>query len=215
MRYNPDGTLAFVGRNDGQIKIHGQRVELGEIEHAIQAAVPNGIKVAVDYLMLNGAAEREKQVVAFLTDQGSADDSEPGLQLGRIKELSASMSEKLLAVPRFIHPSLVLFLSNFPATPSGKTDRRRLRKIAEQLGSDELKALRPRSSEHRQPSTQAERRVQALFAKVLGLQATEIGADDSFPQIGGDSIGAMKLVAAARDEGLALTIADVFKSLHA
>ena len=95
---------------------------------------------------------------------------------------------------------------------SGKTDRRRLREIGAMLYKQHLTEILTSGSEKRQPLTEAERKLQNLWARVLNISNSDsIGVDNNFFQLGGDSVTVMKLVAQARRENIALTVADVFR----
>ena len=97
-------------------------------------------------------------------------------------------------------------------TVSAKTDRKRLREIGSSLSVEQLAAFEATGDEKRAPSTEMERRLQTLWATTLSLDTEKIGGGDSFFRMGGDSISAMKLVGAARLEGVSLTVTDVFRN---
>lgn len=196
--YRPDGQLDFLGRLDGQIKIRGQRVELGEIEHVIRshaaveqvvAAVHNG----------HGAV----RVVAFvnLEDNVETDGEE-------IKSHLEAMAKHTL--PSYMVPEVVL-VARIPLNASGKVDRMAL-----------LAAYRPRQrildavggsgSPKEQPETDDERRLQWVWAAVLRVEPPSlIGRRDGFFQLGGDSMAAMRVASALRAEGFRLAVADMFR----
>ncbi|KAI6351033.1 hypothetical protein MCOR31_012034 [Pyricularia oryzae] len=109
-------------------------------------------------------------------------------------------------------PKVYVPLAKMLTNHSGKTDRRRLRYMGSSLARAELAAMQPSRRVARQPSTAMERRLQQLWADVIGIEAGAIHAGDNFLRLGGDSITAMRLVASARHQGLALTVADVFRS---
>jgi aryl carrier-like protein len=115
-------------------------------------------------------------------------------------------------LPEYMVPSAYIPVDEMPITATGKTDRRRLRDIGEALTLQELAALQPSRGERRPLATEIERRLQGMWASVLTVDAGSIGADDNFLQIGGDSIGAMRLVGAAREQGMSFTVADVFRT---
>ncbi|KAL5900228.1 hypothetical protein ACKVWM_000045 [Pyricularia oryzae] len=99
-----------------------------------------------------------------------------------------------------------------PTNHSGKTDRRRLRQIGSSLTYAELAAMQPSRKAVKQPSITMEKRLQQLWADVIGIEASAINAGDNFLRLGGDSITAIRLVASARHQNLALTVANVFRA---
>ncbi|MEB8339181.1 non-ribosomal peptide synthetase [Streptomyces endophyticus] len=170
-RWRPDGKLEFLGRRDGQVKIRGFRVELGEVENALLRVA--GVRDAA-VVVVRGA-----QLAAFCTGPRTVDVREPAAA----------------ALPAYMVPSVVHWRERLPLTANGKTDRRALTALAEQLdaGTDP-------------PRTQAERRLAALWAEVLGVPAERVGRHDHFFDLGGSSLAAVKL-AVALDR--AVTLKDV------
>jgi amino acid adenylation domain-containing protein/non-ribosomal peptide synthase protein (TIGR01720 family) len=219
VRYNEDGSIMFVGRKDAQVKIHGQRVELSEVELAIRAALPNDtdIKVAVEYVVSKHTSK--SMLLAFLAinpgHHEATDDTQAELRLrAQATQITSGLDEKLaLHLPAYMIPSVYIPLRRFPVTTTGKLDRKQLRQIGEQLTPEQLMSTGPyQSNERRQPRTEMEQRIQRLWSTVLGLPAPSIGIDDSFLRLGGNSIDAIKLVGLARDEALAFSVADVLQS---
>ncbi|EGE07648.1 nonribosomal peptide synthase [Trichophyton equinum CBS 127.97] len=212
VRYNSDGTMAFLGRKDTQVKFNGQRIELGEIEYHVKENLPEDAQSAVQLVALGGA----KSLAAFIYLQPSADaDSDqtilpmtPSIQ-SLAKELEAAVTKSL---PAYMVPSSYIPVARMPMTSSGKLDRRTLSIWVKELPDDVAITYRLGGVGGRAPETEAEKILQGLWASVLSKPATSIGADDSFFRHGGDSIGAMKLVSAARAKGVALSVAKIFSS---
>jgi amino acid adenylation domain-containing protein len=173
-RWLPDGKLEFLGRRDSQVKIRGFRIEIGEIENAL-LRVPGVRDGAV--VVVRGA-----QLAAFCTGP------EPVGADGVRERLAASL-------PAYMVPSVVHWRQALPLTANGKTDRRTLTALAEELdaGKDA-------------PTTPGERRMAAAWAEVLGIPADRIGRLDHFFDRGGTSLAVVKL-AIARDR--AITLQDV------
>ncbi|WP_405868088.1 non-ribosomal peptide synthetase [Streptomyces sp. NBC_00005] len=177
-RWLPDGKLEFLGRRDSQVKIRGFRVEIGEIENAL-LRVPGVRDGAV--VVVRGA-----QLVAFCTG------AEPvGADEVRNK-LAASL-------PSYMVPAVVHWRETLPLTANGKTDRKTLTALAEELDPDQTGVSGA-------PDTPTERRMAAAWAEVLGIPADRIGRLDHFFDRGGTSLSAVKL-AIALDR--AITLKDV------
>ncbi|ANN17168.1 non-ribosomal peptide synthetase [Amycolatopsis orientalis] len=176
----PDGRLEFAGRADRQVKVRGQRIELGEVEAALTAH-PDVDAAAVAAVPGPGGT----RLVAFLAPASAPSDVD---ELGR---------DRLTAAMR---PAAVRVLDRLPVNPvTGKIDRPALRDLAEAALAGQREDLGPLG-------TPVERAVAALWRRVLGD-----GAGTDFLASGGNSIAAMRLVAALRAE-LAADVAteDVF-----
>ncbi|EFQ92826.1 hypothetical protein PTT_10009, partial [Pyrenophora teres f. teres 0-1] len=214
--YNPDGNLVCVGRKDNQTKVRGQRVELGEIEHHIRQCLPEARQMAVEVVLPSG--DRNNATLAAFVRLD--DHCHNTLLVGRAAESDrrahmislASVEEELAKLlPIYMVPTVFIALEQFPITTSGKTDRKLLREIGASFTPQQIAEMRTSSQGlKRQPSTEAERTMQQLWARVLSLELDTIGLDDSFFRLGGDSIAAMKLVGEARGMGLQFSVADIF-----
>ncbi|KAM3508552.1 hypothetical protein MY10362_001139 [Beauveria mimosiformis] len=215
VRYHQDGSLTFVGRKDTQVKVNGQRLELGEVEHAIQRCLPKGVNAGVVVELVTPSKGIKPILVAFL-DIGSSVKSSNGnaaeVLNDAMKPILADLEERLAEqIPAYMTPSAFIPVLEFPLTASGKMDRRSLRAKGEALTLEELTA-NAGQQEKQAPKTAAERQIQSLWSSILNVSPDSIGRDDSFLRIGGDSISVMKLVEAARQQDVFLTVADVLKS---
>ncbi|MGS2618251.1 amino acid adenylation domain-containing protein [Micromonospora sp. LZ34] len=185
VRQEPDGRIVYLGRADRQVKIRGQRIELGEVE-AVLADLPGVDRVAVE--AVPGPAGTD--LVAFLAPADAPDDD----------RLRAYAGPRLTAA---MLPARVLRLAELPVSPtSGKLDRAALRALAA--------TARPAA----EPAARAEadEPVAAAVARIWGrlLGAAPDPATD-FLAAGGNSIAAMRLVAALRAElGRQVDARDVF-----
>ncbi|MCJ1410507.1 hypothetical protein MMC19_004592 [Ptychographa xylographoides] len=214
VRYTSNGSISFVGRrDDSQVKLRGQRIELGEIEYQLQASLENSIKVAVSLITPNG----QPTLAAFVAVEkttGIKNDSEiftSPRQLRRLSSLSVGLKTRLSSVlPTYMVPSVFIAVSSIPLTTSGKINRRKLQQMAAKLSPDQVAAFRYLKTTQKPPSTDMQIRIYGLWQALL--KVTNIGIEDSFFQLGGDSVTAMRLVAAARKQGLSLTVEKIFKN---
>ncbi|MFI5562666.1 amino acid adenylation domain-containing protein [Amycolatopsis japonica] len=183
-RWDPDGELIFVGRVDAQVKVRGYRVEPAEIENVL--AEHPGVAQAAVAVHRDGPGD--KRLVAYVVPSDDADGSLTSV----LREMAA---ERL---PEYMMPAAFVALEKMPLTPNGKLDHRALQ-------APDFSGM----SSGRDPRTAMEARLCDLFAEVLGLE--QVGPDDSFFELGGDSIISMQLSARARREGLELSPWQVFE----
>ncbi|MGI5452292.1 amino acid adenylation domain-containing protein [Streptomyces sp. CA-249302] len=180
VRWTAQGALEFIGRTDDQVKIRGFRVEPGETEAAV-AALPGVSQAAVT------VQAEEARLVAYVVPR-------PGTHLEPLRireELTASLPDHQL-------PAAVVVLDELSLTPNGKLDRAA-------LPAPDLSELTTAT----EPRTEAEARLCALFADLLGLPA--VGIHDEFFALGGHSVLATRLVARIRAElGAAVPLRAVF-----
>ena len=173
-RYWPDGVLEFVGRADHRVKISGYRVEIGEVEVALRQ-IP-GVAIAVVALVTTtGGAEVLAAVI-------HADD--PRLTFDTVR---AAMAER---VPAHMIPQHLSFVDHVPYTLAGKIDRRL---VTGQLAAAVADSAAP---DRRAPSTPVESALATIVGDVLGVD--EVGVDDDFFALGGDSVLATQTVARIR-----------------
>ncbi|KAI1279713.1 hypothetical protein F5Y07DRAFT_405942 [Xylaria sp. FL0933] len=214
-----DGSLLYFGRKDMQVKLRGQRIELGDIETNLKVTV--AAELAVEVGVPRGGGDEDKLLVAFVclgpqsvvpTDLSSVDAA---VQT-RLHELLGNAEEQLASkVARYMLPSAYLPLRSLPVTTSGKRDRRALQRIIASLHKQELLAWR-RSSGSKEPVgrpaiTDMELQVAALWARVLKVEVDELSLDDDFVKRGGDSLAAMRLANLAKEAGLKLTFRDIYR----
>ncbi|GGS28025.1 amino acid adenylation domain-containing protein [Streptomyces parvus] len=176
-----NGELEFVGRADAQVKVRGFRIELGEVESALVR--DEGVDQAA--VVVHEAQPGVKQLVAYVVPAG------PGTV--RPQALRESVAERL---PDHMVPALVVELDALPLMVNGKLDRKAL--------PAPVFAVK----EGRAPANPREELLCTLFAEVLGVP--EVGVDQSFFELGGDSIGSIQLISRARKAGLRFSPRDVF-----
>ncbi len=182
VRWRGDGAVEFVARADQQVKIRGFRIELGEIE----AALARHASVAQSAVLAREDAPGVKRLVAYVVAAA-----------GQSTDASTLHSHLAQSLPDYMVPSAFVVLNELPLTPNGKLDRRA-------LPAPEITPMVRRA-----PRTPQEEIFCSLFGQVLGLQ--QIGVDDNFFALGGDSIVSIQLVSLARKAGLLITPRAVFQ----
>ena len=185
-RYRPDGALEYIGRNDFQVKLRGNRIELTEIEYTFEKQ-PN-----IKECIVCGVNEGENQyLVAYVTIENEEWWDET--------ELRNALKEHL---PEYMLPSFIVKIKEFPLSNNGKIDRKQL------PNPMESQKKREESSE---PVTETEKAVSEVWSELLGRD--NIGLDEPFLYVGGNSILAARLVARLKKKfSTELTLNDVFKN---
>ncbi|MDR6887271.1 MULTISPECIES: polyketide synthase [Variovorax] len=169
-RWLPDGTIEFIGRRDGQVKIHGHRIETGEVEAAILShpAVKSCAVVA------RPDADGQLSLVAYLVAR-----SQEKLSWEAVR---AHLAARL---PAALLPSAQVWLEQLPVTANGKLDRKALPEPAGE---------RPDLSQPFEEARNAiEQRVCEAFARALRI--AKVGRNDNFFDLGGDSMRVLQVLA--------------------
>jgi yersiniabactin nonribosomal peptide synthetase len=174
-RYWADGTLEFLGRADSQVKIRGHRIELGEIQAALEEHP--GVRQA--FVTTLDIPERRLAAAVVAGGEGILPD-----------QLRSFLAERL---PGYMTPAQISILGALPLTPNGKVDRAEIRR---QLALEPAVA-RPDCDP---PVGEVERILAGLWSELLGV--ARISRSDSFFALGGDSLVATRLVGRLRQAGL-------------
>ncbi len=184
-----DGELEFLGRADRQVKVRGYRVEPAEIEARLLLA-PEVEQAFVD---VREDRPGHRQLVAYVvlgTDGADRADS--------VEAVRRTLAGEL---PAHLMPSAVIALDAFPLSRTGKIDRAALPPPHAAPGR---RPLRP-------PRSALERRIVELWSEALEIE--EIGLDDDFFELGGDSLLAMRVVVRLRDDpGVELSQSALFEA---
>lgn len=216
VRYSTDGAIDFIGRKDTQVKVRGQRVELGEVEHHLRKCLPSMVDAAAEVVRLSNSQDRTS-LVAFVCPTGSSQRADARLlnqsaaEYNQIKMSTTNLKAKMEdLVPSSMVPAAILLISNMPINSSGKLDRKRLKILASEAPVDTYSSSNNVHDKKRTPNTAKEKKMQLLWERVVKHNGP-IFAEDHFFNLGADSITAMALVATARSEGLALSVGQIFK----
>jgi amino acid adenylation domain-containing protein len=212
-----DGTLSFVGRKDQQFKLHGQRIEVGEIEHNIKKALSNVTRVLALMRSTEQSYSRHSLVAFLIIERGSpmVDNTHTAVQgfteygYSRLRAMQRAVAE---ALPSYMIPTLFVPLYEVPLNASGKTDVIQLRRLIDTLSQKQLLAFALSQTTTTATLTSAEANLRSLWAKILHMDKSLIGPDSEFLRLGGDSLTAMTLVLEAAKIGIHLTVPDVLKA---
>lgn len=174
--FNPDGTVQFRGRADDQVKVRGYRVELGEVDQALRR-LPDVQSVCV---LNRPRPSGEAQIVAYVVASSGAQPT------------PAQLAQQLRAqLPEHMVPAHHVLVAGLPLLPNGKIDRAAL--LALPLSEAPAR-------EQRRPWTRREQEIAAIWTDVLGT--TDIDPNESFYDLGGDSLTALRVIVRMRAAGL-------------
>lgn len=190
-------------------------------EHSLKvhSRTPDDTQVVVEAFTPSSNKSRKLLIAFLLLPSLRSSTNEVEVQFetvsdstrAELMQLKDSVSQ---ALPEYMVPSFFAPLNKLPTNTSGKTDRKQLRAMAEDLSRNQLSQYSLASTTKAQASTGVERKLQELWANVLNINTDTdpISANDGFLQLGGDSITAMQLVGKARKVGLHLSVSDIFQS---
>ncbi|WNW10413.1 amino acid adenylation domain-containing protein [Pseudomonas sp. DTU_2021_1001937_2_SI_NGA_ILE_001] len=184
VRWLEDGQLAFLGRVDSQVKIRGNRLELGEVEAQIRRLSPSIEQVLVRAVELDGSL----RLVAWLVASQS-------LSPAKLRD------DLAMRVPDYMVPAHFISLDELPLNRNGKVDASRLPLPAQPV-DDSASHVAPRNE------------VEALLADIWQdvLKRDRVGVHDNFFALGGDSILNLQIIARANQQGLKLTPRQLFEN---
>jgi bacitracin synthase 3 len=184
VRLLPDGDIEYLGRIDHQVKIRGYRIELGEIENCL-LNIP-GVKETV--VLVREELENDKYICAYFVSE-----KEYG-----ILELREYLSKKL---PGYMIPSYFVQMDKIPLTSNGKVDRGALPGPKETSLREDV--------DYTLPSSVVEKKLVEIWEKVLGRN--NIGINENFFMIGGDSIKSIQIISRLSSAGYKLEMKDLFQ----
>lgn len=184
VRWLNSGYIEYLGRNDTQVKIRGHRIELREIEQVI-ISYDNSLQCVVT---IKGEEASSQFLVAYYVSQ---------------KELNQDSLKAFLHIqlPDYMIPRFLIPIEEIPLNINGKVDTKAL-PFSHAIESKTYVG----------PITRLERSVVAVWSEVLEISASEISVDNSFFELGGNSILAIKLISKIHrmDPDLSIPVAAIF-----
>lgn len=187
VRWVGGGCLEYLGRTDDQLKIRGFRIELGEIEQAINTH--EDVKKAVVVAQGEGG---KKQLAAYLVLSNKKQECDSDT-LGDVirKHLKSYL-------PDYMIPRAVMVVDVFPYTPNGKIDKKALPKI-------DLEVVK--ANTYSAPTSSTEKLLCDIYSELL--QLSKVGVNDSFFELGGNSLLVIRLVFMVRKKGIKIVAKDI------
>jgi amino acid adenylation domain-containing protein len=218
VRYNPDGTVSFMGRKDTQVKVHGRRIELGEIEY--QLASHDALRQSMVILPSTGVFASRLVAVMVVKSISASQETTHELKAvtGHAKEQSVAEVAKIKAflaprVPHYMLPQFWVVVEAIPLMISGKMNRVLVKRFVESQTKDSSDVVRVNGITTRPPVEDLlGQRLREIWSQVMKHPLADLGLDQSFESLGGDSFSAMELVARCKTEGIVLTVHDLQSS---
>ncbi|KAF4334510.1 non-ribosomal peptide synthetase [Fusarium beomiforme] len=215
--YEVDGTLNFLGRRDGQIKIRGQRIDMGEIEHHIQhtmAEDPSYQSNTVQIYRRDGKKDSEIELAVLLKMDISHEETVLGVPCSLLSMIGEAEKSPKVAelqfklrrlLPEYMIPNTFIAVDHFPTTTSGKLDKNFAQRCIEGF-----------LARHQQTTiidenwSETEALIRQWWSTILGIDVDLIGRHANFFALGGNSIHTIRLVGLARNKNYNLQYEHVF-----
>lgn len=190
MQHSED-SFEILGRIDYQIKLYGQRLEPGEIVTVLQQHL--GVTAAA---LIAASVSGNKALVAAVVP-------DPNCEWGQLVGGLRDMARRML--PPYMVPSYWLDFEKLPLNANGKVDINKIRERVEETPAEEMLGRREKSDSPPEIMTDpVEQLIRKLWAKILNLESFQIGRDDSFFMLGGNSMQAITMINELRKEGIDL-----------
>ncbi len=178
-RWLDDGNIEYLGRIDEQVKIRGFRIELQEIEGAIR----KNKEIKDVTVIAREDKSGDKAIFAYFVANSKID----------IGDLRKTLADEL---PEYMIPANIIQLDQIPVNRNGKVNKEELPLLSKQ-----------RLREYVMPANEKEEKLCNAFSKILNIE--KVGIQDSFLELGGDSIKAIRIVSQMREFGYELEFKDI------
>ncbi|KAK1468286.1 amino acid adenylation domain-containing protein [Colletotrichum melonis] len=197
-----DGCFDFLGRADDQVKLRGQRLEIGEINHSIRTRVRQVSDVAT-LVTKHGSLDKDLLVTFFSCMSTSASKNELQVLSGTDTAALVRSVRKACrdTLPGYMVPSYIFQVPRIPLSPNNKADIKQLNQLFRTLTPEKLVRLSPSSSTASEPVNDTQRLVLSTTREFLG-DDTNISLSSNIFDLGVDSISALRLSRQLRKNGL-------------
>lgn len=199
------GPLTFIGRNDLQVKLIGQRIELGVVEYYVLKCLPESTDIRVGFERVEN--DNKPSLVAFIRSNLASVTSG---QFAASVSFVQSRLERLL--PIYLIPTTFIPVGTIPLVSQGKTGRENLREVAARYELQEIFGRTGGREGIVHPATELHKLLRHVSTLTLDINVVEISIKDNFFWLGSaDSFAAIKLAAHARSTGIRLSVRGIFK----
>lgn len=188
-----DDSLVILGREDDQVKLRGQRIELGEINSSVLKC--GGVKDAVS-MIVKDTTDHDRLVTFWSPIQTLGENYLAATTRQYYEQLQSLL-------PTYMIPDTLVHVSSMPLTGQGKIDRRSMLAIYRSLTTSQLQASSRNSDavQDSEPLSEHEHAIACALSEVLGISVTDVGRNSSFYGLGLDSISAIRLARLIKSQG--------------
>jgi acyl carrier protein len=215
VKYASDGSLIFCGRKDTQAKLHGQRLEMSEVEFHL--TTDSAVQHSFVTIPKTGFCKNRLVAVLSLQELTATNSKSISGSLDVVvREASAfhtsAIRDRLCGLlPAYMIPSNWVIVQKLPLLSSGKLDRKRIEKWVADMTTEVYHQISDIADEEASEGSILEQQLQKIWATTLNLPPEQIGLNKSFLFLGGDSISAMQVMSSCRAEGLGITVQDLIQ----
>lgn len=196
-----DGSFQFLGRIDDQVKLRGQRLEIGEINEVIKQATPELNEVAT--LVITHPKQSKEQLVSFFTtvttdkkpravDAGVRSSEDDRALLSKIKDACRTH------LPGYMVPTHLIPMTRFPLSANNKADMKVLKGIYQELSLEDIQKLSSMSAGQPTDSVQ-EQKIISVLARFIDSSEKKISSSSSIYELGLDSISVIAFSKSLRE----------------
>jgi amino acid adenylation domain-containing protein len=202
-----DGCFDFLGRADDQVKLRGQRLETGEINHCIRKGVEEVKDVAT--LVVHNDAQQKDLLVSFVVSDNGRKQAKLGRQLEIVEspeaaELCRRARDACRSkLPGYMVPTYVLEMPFIPLSANNKAEIKELRKFFGSLGQDKLMSLSSSTDTARGGLSTLGKRIAKVLVGMQGIDVSSVAPSSSIFELGIDSISVLRFSRALKKEGFA------------
>jgi ferricrocin synthase len=187
-----DGTFDFLGRVDDQVKLRGQRLEIGEINEIIKTGI-NGVR-EIATLVLQHPKQQKEQLVSFVVLKTPTQQRNSEIQLN---PLDSEIATKILnacraKLPGYMIPTHFVAIQSIPLSANNKADAKQLRQIYKSLSLKELHKLSSTGNSSNRPSTDKETKLLKILSKATSVSLEDIDTSSNIFELGLDSISVIR-----------------------
>ncbi|KAL8821475.1 MAG: hypothetical protein Q9223_000483 [Gallowayella weberi] len=217
VRMLADDSLEYLRREDDQMKVRGQRLELGEISEAIRASVASTQalgKIDVATIIAQHPKLPRPQLVSFVVAQRSNSESLEILRTSKDRVVAGEIQSQCQKVlPGYMVPDIIMPLTRLPLAPaSGKADQKRLKSLYADLPLEDIVNSKGRSTSSQREMTQTEEIVRDVIMSTLTIDGAEIYLDTNLFSLGLESLTAINLAIKMQRSGYDCTVSAVLKN---
>ncbi|KAI2636684.1 putative non-ribosomal peptide synthetase [Xylaria nigripes] len=206
-----DNSLDFLGRADDQVKLRGQRLEFGEINHVIRESLDDKTGDVTTIVTRRKAQETDMLVsfVALSSDSTSTGDLQIFYDANHIEFARHTQEACKAHLATYMVPTFILCITRIPLSTNNKIDVNSLKKLFSELSNEQVQTLSALSVEDHRPLNRLENEVLEAVCQVVQVQENDISPMTTIYQLGVDSITAARVAKQLRTNGFSSATASL------